>query len=65
MGKGNNKEYYCCICHKKLEQKPIRLVKQLHDNKETYGAYHNKQNYDFCKGCYAVFNKWITKHKND
>ncbi len=60
----SRKVYRCCICHAILEDyKPIRLVKQLHDNKETYGAYHNKANYDFCKRCYAIFNNWIRKHK--
>lgn len=57
------KIYKCCICHKVLDYKPIRLVKQLHDNKETYGAYHNITNYDFCKSCYQRFNNWIKKHK--
>lgn len=60
----SKKIYKCCICHEVLEgYKPIRLVKQLHDNKETYGAYHNKSNYDFCKRCYGIFNNWIRKHK--
>ena len=63
MGKGNNKEYYCCICKKKLDYKPIRLVKQIHDNKEDYGKYSNVFNYDFCDGCYKTFDKWIIKHK--
>ena len=35
------KVFRCCICHKVLEDyKPIRLVKQVHDNKVPYGAYH-------------------------
>ena len=63
MGKGNNKEYYCCICKKKIEQKPIRLVKQIHNNKECYGKYSNVFNYDFCNGCYKTFDRWIVKHK--
>jgi hypothetical protein len=53
----------CCICHKELDYKPIRLVKQLHDNQNTYGAYHNKHNYDFCKGCYRKFAIWVYKHR--
>ena len=64
MGKGNNKEYYCCICHKKLDYKPIRLTKQIHDNNECYGRYNKVHNYDFCKEHYAVFNKWIKKYEN-
>lgn len=63
MGKGNNKEYYCCICKKKLDYKPIRLVKQIHDNKEDYGRYFNECNYNFCNGCYKVFDNWINKYK--
>lgn len=59
------KIYKCCICHKKLEEKPIRLVKQKHDNKETYGAYHNVANYDFCKICFKTFAFWINKHKEE
>lgn len=62
MGKGNNKEYYCCICKKKLNYKPLRLVHQVHDNREDYGRYWNRHTYDFCKAHYAVFQKWIDKH---
>lgn len=59
------KQYKCCICHTVLEEyKPIRLVKQLHDSKETYGRYHNIKNYDFCKECYKRFSTWIKKHRN-
>lgn len=58
------KVYRCCICHKKLDYKPIRLVKQLHDGKETYGAYHNIMNYDFCPKCYKAFDNWLNKHKD-
>lgn len=57
------KRYSCCICHKELTNyKPIRLVKQVHDEKVPYGKYHNMKNYDFCKECYARFNHWIKKH---
>lgn len=60
------KTFRCCICHKVLkEYKPIRLVKMVHDNNEKYGAYHHVVNYDFCKRCYRVFNKWIDKHKEE
>lgn len=57
------KIHKCCICHATLDYKPIRLVKQIYDNKELYGAYHNTNNYDFCKKCYSKFNSWILKHK--
>lgn len=56
------KIYECCICHKVLTYKPIRLVKQIHDNKERYGAYHNIFNYDFCYKCYEKFDNWLKKH---
>lgn len=56
------KIYSCCICHKELKEKPIRLSKQ------EYGITKRKQyspvaNYDFCDKCYKVFNNWIVKHK--
>ena len=60
------KRYFCCICHEELtEYKPIRLIKQLHDNRKPYGAYHNRTNYNFCKRCYRKFDAWIIKHKED
>lgn len=59
------KIYSCCICHKTLtEYKPIRLVKQIHDEKICYGAYHHKINYDFCKKCYLKFDHWIKKYNS-
>lgn len=57
------KEYNCCICNKLLDYKPIRLVKQLYDNKETYGAYHNMHNYDFCIECYEKLEKVLNKKR--
>lgn len=60
------KIYKCIICHEILtEYKPIRLVKQLHDNRKPYGAYHNRAKYDFCKRCYRKFEAWIIKHKEE
>ena len=57
------KVFRCCICHKVLEDyKPIRLVKQVHDNKVPYGAYHFETKYDFCKECYKTFDNWIRRH---
>lgn len=59
------KIFKCCICHEVIEgYKPIRLVKQ----KCKIGLYENYKhicNYDFCKRCYLIFNKWIEKHKED
>lgn len=60
------KIYKCCICHKVLKTlKPIRLVKELHDNRETYGKYHVIKNYDFCEKCYGAFDRWLDKHKEE
>lgn len=61
MGKGNNKIFTCCRCKKVLKYKPIRLVKQEYDGKETYGRYWNIHNYDFCPKCYAIFDNWVRK----
>ena len=61
--KQKRKVYQCCICKTKLDYKPIRLVKQVHDNKESYGRYNNVCSYDFCNSCYKTFNNWIIKHK--
>lgn len=56
------KIYKCCICHKILEEKPIRLVKQLY-GVNKYKQYSPIENYDFCIGCYKIYEKWINKHK--
>lgn len=61
---GNFKDFYCCICKQKLSYKPIRLVKQIHDNKECYGKYIKVHNYDFCRKCYNTFDKWVKKYNN-
>lgn len=55
------KIYVCCICHKILEEKPIRLTKQLYGI-GRYNQYSPVANYDFCKKCYGKFNAWIKKH---
>lgn len=56
------KEYSCCICHKKLKDKPIRLTKKEYGI-GRYKQYSPVANYDFCKECYRKFNNWIVKHK--
>ena len=61
MPQGNFKTFTCCICHKILDKKPIRLVKQLYDNKEVYGQYIKVHNYDFCPSCYKLFDDWVKK----
>ena len=53
------KIYKCCICHKILNKKPIRLVKQLHNGR----IYKNIFNYDFCNNCYLKFNYWVKKYE--
>ena len=57
------KIYKCCICHKQLDEKPIRLVKQKFDNSIGNRRYKNIANYDFCIDCYKKINRWIYKHK--
>lgn len=57
------KEFKCCICHKTLDKKPIRLVHQENDNKEVYDRYYNVNNYDFCDKHFETFIKWVEKHR--
>lgn len=56
------KIYSCCICHKVLEDKPIRLTKKEYGIGK-YKQYDPVENYDFCKKCYKVFENWLEKHK--
>ena len=56
------KIYSCCICHKELEEKPIRLTEQRYSI-GNYKQYAPVKNYDFCKDCFRKFNAWIIKHK--
>jgi len=56
------KTYKCCICHKVLEEKPIRLIKQEY-NATGYHQFANVDRYDICTSCYRIFDKWIKKHK--
>ena len=58
------KEYECCICHKIIERDK-RLVYQEFDGRKSYGAFHNKANYDICNNCFKIFEKWILKHRNE
>lgn len=58
------KVYECCICHKIMQDtRPIRLVEQHHDNKETYGSFVYVRNHDFCRQCFSKFIAWIKKHE--
>lgn len=54
-------KHHCVICHKELNYKPIRLVKQEYA-KGRFKQYYNVKNYDFCLSCYKVFEKWLEKH---
>lgn len=56
------KIYKCCICHKRLREKPIRLLKQEYDV-GNYKQYGQVDKYDICQRCYTVFDRWIEKHK--
>jgi len=58
------KIYKCCICHKVLDYKPIRLVKQKYGI-GNYKQYYPVENYDLCYNCYKIFAKWIKKHKEE
>ena len=42
------KIYKCIICNKVLEEKPIRLVKQIY-GAGRYNQYHPIEHFDFCK----------------
>lgn len=55
------KVYECCICHKVLNKKPIRLVKQLYAS-GTYKQYSGVAFYDFCDKCYKPIENYIKKH---
>ena len=59
-----NKIYTCCICHRKLDVKPHRLVHQEYEIRR-YKQYANKENFDFCDKCFKQFTCWIKKHKED
>ena len=54
-----NKKYFCCICHKEIQQN-IRLVKQIWGKR-----FMNVANYDFCNRCYEIFERWLNKHKEE
>jgi uncharacterized CHY-type Zn-finger protein len=57
-----NKVYKCCICHKKLKKKPIRLIKQEY-GVGNYNQYAQVDKYDICQRCYTIFNAWLEKHR--
>lgn len=57
-----HKIYKCCICHKILDTKPIRLAKQVY-GAGKYNQYYTVEHFDICKKCYRPFIKWIEKYK--
>lgn len=58
------KNYKCCICHKVVENKPIRLIKQEY-GVGNYNQFSQVEKYDICKECFRIFNNWIKKHKKE
>lgn len=58
------KVYKCCICHRVLDYKPIRLVKQLYGI-GNYNQYSYDSKYDFCNKCYKAFDNFINKYKEE
>ena len=52
----------CCICHKELIVKPIRLIKQVYGIGK-YKQYYQYEKYDICVNCCKIFDRWIEKHK--
>lgn len=64
MEERSKKIYKCDICHKILEEKPIRLIKQEYAS-GNYNQFCQTERYDICKNCYKIFEKWINKHKEE
>lgn len=58
------KIYKCIICHIELQEKPIRLAKQLYGT-GRYLQYNQVEHYDFCNKCFKKFENWINKHKEE
>lgn len=62
---GKLKQQECCICHATVYNNVVvRLQKCLYGAGRTSGHYP-VEHYDFCKRCYAKFEKWINKHKEE
>lgn len=57
------KIYKCCICKKTLQEKPIRLVKEIY-GAGRYNQHYPVTFYDFCERCYSVFQRWIDKYND-
>lgn len=58
------KIYKCIICNKVLEEKPIRLVKQIY-GAGRYNQYHPIEHFDFCKKHFERFMNWINNHRRE
>ena len=57
-----SKIYQCCVCHKQLKEKPVRLIKQEYGT-GNYKQYAQVDRYDICQKCYISFDRWICKRK--
>ena len=56
------KIYKCCKCGKTLEDKPIRLVKEVY-GAGKYNMLYRTEHYDFCDKCYQIFDDWLKKKR--
>lgn len=60
------KYYECCICHKKVNYKPTRLVKQRYGVNTNYPSQYSMIcNYNFCDECFKKFQNWVNKHRRN
>ena len=58
--------YTCQICKKKLDYKPVRLVKQLYGIHPRYSSqYYQDTYYNFCYYCYKKFDNWVNRRKKN
>jgi hypothetical protein len=58
--------YECQICKKKLDYKPVRLVKQLYGINPRYPSqYAQYTYYNFCYECYEKFDNWVNRRKKN
>lgn len=58
------KIYKCVICNKTLEEKPIRLVKQIY-GAGRFNQYYPVEHFDFCKQHFEKIMNWINKHRRN
>ena len=58
------KVYKCIICHKELDYKPTRLVKQVY-GAGRFNQFYPVEFYDFCEECFKRFSGWIKKNRRE